>query len=42
MFPGSVNQKGTYPHLMNIFSYVPGASIAQPPSVTACKLVYPS
>jgi branched-chain amino acid transport system substrate-binding protein len=41
MFPGSVNQTGTYPHLMNIFGYVPGASIAQPPSETGCKLSYP-
>jgi branched-chain amino acid transport system substrate-binding protein len=42
MFPGSVNQKGEYPHLMNIFGYVPGASIAQPPSATGCKLTYPA
>jgi len=42
MFPGSVNQQGVYPHLMNIFDYVPGASIAQPPSQTGCTLSYPA
>jgi branched-chain amino acid transport system substrate-binding protein len=42
MFPGSVNQQGTYPHLMNIFDYVPGASIAQAPSETGCTLTYPA
>ncbi|HQT45886.1 MAG TPA: ABC transporter substrate-binding protein [Acidocella sp.] len=42
MFPGSVNQKGTYPHLMNVFGYVPGASIAQSPAETGCKLTYPA
>jgi branched-chain amino acid transport system substrate-binding protein len=42
MFPGSVNQKGTYPHLMNIFSYVPGASLALPADQTGCKLTYPA
>jgi branched-chain amino acid transport system substrate-binding protein len=42
MFPGQVNQTGTYPNLMNIFDYVPGASIAQPVSETGCSLVYPS
>ncbi len=42
MFPGSVNQKGTYPHLMNIFNYVPGASIAQAPAETGCKMTYPA
>jgi branched-chain amino acid transport system substrate-binding protein len=42
MFPGGVNQKGTYPHLMNIFSYVPGASIAQAPAETGCKMTYPA
>jgi branched-chain amino acid transport system substrate-binding protein len=42
MFPGEVNQKGTYPHLMHIYNYVPGASIAQPVTVTGCKIAYPA
>jgi len=42
MFPGQVNQTGTYPNLMNIFDYVPGASIAQPVGETGCTLTYPS
>ncbi len=42
MFPGQVNQTGTYPNLMSIFNYVPGASIAQPVTETGCSLVYPS
>jgi branched-chain amino acid transport system substrate-binding protein len=42
MFPGEVNQKGVYPHLMNIYQYVPGASIALPPSATGCTITYPS
>jgi len=42
MFPGTVNQNGTYPHLMNIFGYVPGASIALAPADTGCKIVYPA
>jgi branched-chain amino acid transport system substrate-binding protein len=42
MFPGEVKQTGTYPDLMNIYAYVPGASIALPPSATGCTLAYPS
>jgi branched-chain amino acid transport system substrate-binding protein len=42
MFPGQVNQNGAYPHLMNIFDYVPGASIALPPAQTGCTITYPS
>jgi branched-chain amino acid transport system substrate-binding protein len=42
MFPGEVNQTGTYPNLMNIYDYVPGASIALPPEQTGCKMLYPS
>jgi branched-chain amino acid transport system substrate-binding protein len=42
MFPGSVNQKGTYPHLLNIFNYVPGTTLAQPVSETGCKMTYPA
>ncbi len=42
MFPGEVNQTGTYPNLMNIFGVVPGASIALPPTETGCKLTYPA
>jgi hypothetical protein len=42
MFPGQVNQTGTYPNLMNIFGVVPGASIALPPSATGCSITYPA
>jgi branched-chain amino acid transport system substrate-binding protein len=42
MFPGEVKQTGTYPDLMKIYAYVPGASIALPPSATGCTLAYPS
>ncbi len=42
MFPGEVKQHGTYPDLMTIYEYVPGASIALPPSATGCTLAYPS
>jgi branched-chain amino acid transport system substrate-binding protein len=42
MFPGEVNQTGTYPHLMNIYQYVPGASIALAPADTGCSITYPS
>jgi branched-chain amino acid transport system substrate-binding protein len=42
MFPGEVNQTGTYPHLMTIYDYVPGASIALSPSETGCTITYPS
>lgn len=42
MFPGGVDQKGTYPHLLNVFAYVPGATIALPPDQTGCKLTYPA
>jgi branched-chain amino acid transport system substrate-binding protein len=42
MFPGQVNQTGTYPNLMNIFGVVPGASIAQPASATGCTITYPA
>ncbi len=42
MFPGQVNQSGTYPNLMNIFGVVPGASIALPASSTGCTITYPA
>ena len=42
MFPGSVDQKGVYPHMLNIFSYLPGTTLAQPVSETGCKLTYPA
>jgi branched-chain amino acid transport system substrate-binding protein len=42
MFPGQVNQTGTYPNLMNIFGVVPGASIALPASATGCTISYPA
>ncbi len=42
MFPGAVNQKGTYPNLMNIFAYVPGSTIALPPAETGCTITYPA
>jgi branched-chain amino acid transport system substrate-binding protein len=42
MFPGEVNQTGVYPHLMHIYEYVPGASIALAPAETGCTITYPS
>ncbi len=42
MFPGQVNQTGTYPNLMNIFGVVPAAAIALPASATGCTITYPS
>lgn len=42
MFPGTINQKGVYPNLINVQAYIPGANIAQTPAETACKLTYPS
>jgi branched-chain amino acid transport system substrate-binding protein len=42
MFPGEVKQTGTYPDLMNIYAYVPGASISLPAAATGCSLAYPS
>ncbi|OYV36921.1 MAG: ABC transporter substrate-binding protein [Thiomonas sp. 20-64-5] len=42
MFPGSVNQHGTYPNLCNVFNYVPGTSIALSPAQTGCTITYPA
>jgi branched-chain amino acid transport system substrate-binding protein len=42
MFPGEVDQTGTYPNLMKIYDYVPGASIALPASQTGCSITYPA
>jgi len=42
MFPGQVNQTGTYPNLMNIFGVIPGETLALPASQTGCTITYPS
>jgi branched-chain amino acid transport system substrate-binding protein len=42
MFPGQVNQNGTYPNLMNIFGVIPGDTLALPASATGCTITYPS
>ncbi|MDE8344590.1 MAG: ABC transporter substrate-binding protein [Acidocella sp.] len=42
MFPGSVNQHGTYPHMFNVFNYVPGATLALPADQTGCTISYPA
>ncbi|MDE8349209.1 MAG: ABC transporter substrate-binding protein [Acidocella sp.] len=42
MFPGTVNQHGKYPDLINVQAYVPGATIAQTPAQTACSISYPT
>jgi branched-chain amino acid transport system substrate-binding protein len=42
MFPGSVNQSGTYPDLFNVSEVVPGAQIALSAADMGCKMTYPS
>ncbi|MDR3521887.1 MAG: ABC transporter substrate-binding protein [Acidocella sp.] len=42
MFPGTVNQHGKYPDLINVQAYVPGASIAQTPAEAGCSMTHPA
>ncbi len=42
MFPGTVKATGKYPDVIKVDAYIPGASIAQTPEQTGCKIAYPA